>query len=131
MKVLVCGGRDFLDYNQINRELNRLCGHTTPTIIQGGANGADFLAKVYAYYYGLECHQYNAEWGDLGVRAGPIRNQRMLDEGEPDLVVAVPGGRGTSDMIKRSEKTGVRTVVLEPNVDPYNQFNLWIAPKST
>jgi hypothetical protein len=42
-----------------------------------------------------------------GRAARPIRNQRMLDEGKPDLVVAFPGGRGTTDMIRRAERAGV------------------------
>jgi hypothetical protein len=28
------------------------------------------------------------KWDELGKKAGPLRNQRMLDEGKPDLVVA-------------------------------------------
>ena len=40
-------------------------------------------------------------------KAGPLRNQRMLDEGKPDLVVAFPGGGGTKDMVRRSVKAGV------------------------
>lgn len=32
---------------------------------------------------------------DYGKAAGAIRNQQMLDEGKPDLVVAFKGGRGT------------------------------------
>lgn len=42
-----------------------------------------------------------------GKAAGPIRNQRMLDEGKPDLVVAFPGGRGTADMVRRAKAAGV------------------------
>ena len=37
-----------------------------------------------------------------GNAAGPIRNQRMLDHGKPDIVVAFPGGSGTADMVKLS-----------------------------
>jgi hypothetical protein len=40
-----------------------------------------------------------AEWERLGRKAGPIRNQRMLEEGKPDLVVAFPGGTGTAGMM--------------------------------
>jgi hypothetical protein len=50
---------------------------------------------------------YVAQWKKHGRAAGPIRNQRMLDEGKPDLVVAFPGGRGTADMIRRAERAGV------------------------
>lgn len=34
----------------------------------------------------------------------------MLDEGRPDLELALPGGRGTGDMIARAEDAGVRVV---------------------
>ena len=48
----------------------------------------------------------------LARAAGPIRNQRMLVEGKPDLVIAfhddLESSRGTKDMIKRSLKAGIR-----------------------
>jgi len=39
-----------------------------------------------------------------------IRNQQMLDESRPDLIVAFPGGRGTKDMVDRATKAGVKVV---------------------
>ena len=47
------------------------------------------------------------EWDEIGKKAGPLRNQRMLDEGKPDLVVAFPGSGGTKDMVRRAVKAGV------------------------
>lgn len=41
------------------------------------------------------------------TKLGPLRNQRMLEEGKPDLVVAFPGGGGTKDMVRRAAKAGV------------------------
>jgi hypothetical protein len=46
-------------------------------------------------------------WDELGKKAGPLPNQRMLDEGKPDLVVAFPGAGGTKDMVRRAVKAGV------------------------
>lgn len=34
----------------------------------------------------------------------------MIDEEQPDLGVAFPGGRGTADMARRARKAGVRVV---------------------
>lgn len=31
----------------------------------------------------------------------------MLDEGQPDCVIAFPGGEGTADMVNRATKAGV------------------------
>ena len=36
-----------------------------------------------------------------------MRNQKMLDEGKPDLVVAFAGGRGTADMVRIAKRSGV------------------------
>ena len=36
-----------------------------------------------------------------------MRNQRMLDEGKPDLVVAFPGGGETKDIVTPAVKARV------------------------
>lgn len=117
MKILVCGGRDYLDYKTLSKFLDTLVSTVDNpddiTIIQGGAKGADFLAKVYAYCWGwggLHCKEYPANWSKHKQAAGPIRNQQMLDEGKPDVVVAFKGGSGTADMVLRAKKAGVEVL---------------------
>lgn len=113
--ILVCGGRDFIDYGLIDRELCEILdiGSGTPhIIIQGGAKGADFLAKVFAHEYQLECVEYPANWKAYGKRAGHIRNAQMLEEGKPDLVIAFPGGNGTEDMVNKATNAGVRVIEI-------------------
>jgi hypothetical protein len=68
-------------------------------IIEGGALGADRLAREWAEVSGVSVQTFEAEWKRFGRRAGPLRNKRMLDEGRPDGVVAFPGGAGTANMI--------------------------------
>jgi len=51
-----------------------------------------------------------ANWAGLGRKAGPIRNQEMLDQGRPNMVVAFPGGRGTADMVRRARGAGVEVI---------------------
>lgn len=113
MRILVCGGRDYLDYITLSRVLDETVAGLDPddvTIIQGGATGADFLAKVYAYCWGwggLSCEEYKADWKKYGKGAGLIRNQQMLDKGSPDLVIAFKGGVGTADMVNRARKADI------------------------
>lgn len=109
MRVLVCGGRDYADRRCVYAVLDDLAGHAEE-IICGGANGADALARDWAAYRSIPCHVYNADWETHGRKAGPLRNQKMLDEGKPDLVIAFPGGRGTADMLRRAERAGVAIV---------------------
>lgn len=111
MRVLVCGGRDFEDETAVNNFLFRLDDERNITsIIHGGANGADSLAGETAVRLRVPCQVFRANWKRDGKAAGPIRNQRMLDEGKPDLVVAFPGGRGTADMIRRARAAGVEVM---------------------
>ena len=79
-------------------------------IISGGARGGDTMAEWWAKTEGVPCDVYQADWTGLGRKAGPIRNQRMLDEGKPDLLVAFPGGRGTADMVRRGREAGIEVI---------------------
>jgi hypothetical protein len=81
-------------------------------VIAGGARGADTLAAQWAADRGIPAEVYMADWQGQGRKAGPIRNQRMLDEGRPDLVAAFPGGKGTAGMMALARKAGVPVIVL-------------------
>ncbi len=73
--------------------------------------GADFLAVKAARACGIPYVEFPAEWERFGKSAGPIRNQKMLDEGKPDLVIAfhedLEKSRGTKDMISRAFRKGI------------------------
>ena len=109
-RVLVCGGRDFDDFDLLNTVLkgilNDQWGHKI-TIIHGGARGADRMAGSWAEYHNLDVEVYPADWNRYGKAAGHIRNAQMLEEGDPDLVVAFEGGRGTANMVAQARKAGV------------------------
>lgn len=103
--IIVCGGRNYSDARMVSSYLSRL---TKPfRIVTGGAPGADRLAEEWAKANGVECVVVPADWTKHGRAAGPIRNQRMLDEHQPCAVVAFPGRRGTRDMKARAAKAGV------------------------
>lgn len=110
MRVLVCGGRDYGNITRVAQELDALhreIPHDCMRVIQGGATGADQLARAWCAHRHVEYENYAADWKAHGKAAGPIRNQRMLDHGKPDLVIAFPGGRGTADMVRRAKAAGV------------------------
>ena len=117
MRILVCGGRDFDDRKFLYQELEKVAidhlfidGNENPTgvqIISGMARGADTLAVDWAKLNYCEVLEYPADWDKHGKAAGPIRNQEMLEQGKPDLVLAFPGGRGTAHMVRIAEQAGV------------------------
>ena len=102
MRIVVTGGRDFADVSAVARALKAVHDKRgISLLIQGGANGADRLCAEWAWDRQIPVGIYNADWKSHGKAAGPLRNQRMIDEGKPDAAVAFPGGRGTADMVKR------------------------------
>lgn len=108
MRVLVGGGRDYADRKKVFDTLDSIRKELgTITIIHGGASGADALALAWAMARGFDSLQFKADWNKHGRAAGPIRNQQMLDEGHPDLVIAFPGGCGTADMVRRARASGI------------------------
>lgn len=109
MRVLVCGGRDFNENIFIwNVLYQKHCKTPFTLVITGGARGVDFLADSWALQQRIKTKMFPADWQKYGFSAGPIRNQQMLDEGKPDLVIAFPGGIGTADMVRRAKKAGVK-----------------------
>jgi hypothetical protein len=118
MRVLVCGARDYTDASTLWGALDtirREAHHDTMVVIQGGAHGADQIAREWCRSRHVPYDNYPADWDKHGKSAGPIRNQRMIDQGKPDLVVAFPGGRGTADMVRRAQAAGVPVKKIAPH----------------
>ena len=111
-KVLICGGRDYNDPAGFGMLDELHAEHQFSVVIHGAAKGADRLAGQWAKKRNLPVQEYPANWNRDGKRAGFLRNQRMLDQGKPDLVIAFPGGVGTADMVRISQKAGVPVIQL-------------------
>lgn len=119
MRLLVCGGRDFVDVNCLYTALDRVFSERVyPTqlttygadeIVSGAARGADSIAAQYARQRGIKLTEVPAKWYRYGKRAGYVRNKAMLLR-TPDLVAAFPGGKGTNMMIDLALKAGVTVV---------------------
>ncbi len=108
VKVIVCGGRDYLDWDFVFAALDNV--HAELNIVRlahGKARGADALAGEWAISRGVEVQTYAANWRKYGNAAGPVRNVTMLRAEMPDLVIAFPGGSGTSNMVMRAMAAGV------------------------
>jgi hypothetical protein len=122
MRILVCGDRNWTDYDLIVRTLDGLGGG--PHIcIDGMARGADSLGNRAAMIlWPTRAHlRFPAQWRLYGKGAGPVRNMQMLDEGRPDLVLAfhddLAHSRGTAHMVRIARKAGVAVRVVTHDVD--------------
>ena len=121
-RVLVTGGRrwgqgqekesDAVVRARIYNELKRL---DPWEVVHGAAKGVDSLAGRWAEKHGVQVHAVPIKRGGANesipfkARAN-ARNQQMLTEYQPDIVVAFPGGAGTADQVARARKQGFTVV---------------------
>lgn len=108
MRILVCGGRNYSDRDRVYWALDSAdAKHGIREVLHGGAGGADSLAHEWAQERQHVSISVMAEWDKNGKRAGPVRNQRMIDEYGPEACIAFKGGSGTADMCRRCEEEGI------------------------
>lgn len=113
-RILVTGGRTFSDEKRLREVLGHLhATHGVDTVIHGACKGADLLADLWARERHLAVLAFPANWSLYGKLAGPRRNREMLQRGQPDLVVAFPGGDGTRNMMEQALAAGVQVVRVE------------------
>lgn len=93
--LLVCGGRDYENYVALSNAIILL--PQPSIIIEGGALGADRLARRWAIEHGVHYATVPALWDYYKKGAGPRRNSAMLIL-NPNYCLAMPGGTGTHDM---------------------------------
>lgn len=125
--VIVCGGREWAE--RVDAQGNERptweaerkalvvaldephAARTIDLLIDGGARGADRLARLWAQKRGVMNETVKAEWTTYGRAAGPRRNAQMMElllTYPRRLVVATAGGAGTADMVARAEVAGVQ-----------------------
>jgi YspA, cpYpsA-related SLOG family len=107
MKVLVCGGRRFNEVSLLNDTLNTFRSSIS-VLISGNARGADQLGEQWAKTNGVEIDRYPAQWDIYGKSAGFRRNEQMLREGKPNVVIAFRGGAGTAHMVRTAKAANIK-----------------------
>lgn len=116
---MICGSRKWdkpIPIDVVVGGLVAVYGRANVTLIHGAAPGADSMAASAGARHGVDVLDFPARWEELGKRAGPIRNQQMLDEGFPEVVFAftddLEASRGTRDMVRRARAMGLPVYVV-------------------
>lgn len=107
-RVVVSGDRRWTNVALIARVLEAVA---PDCIIQGGAHGADTIARRFAATFEIPSRTFNANWNEYGSAAGPIRNKRMLERTRPDLALCfhpdLLASRGTRDLVMQALRSGI------------------------
>lgn len=111
-RMIVAGGRDFLDEKLLTSTLDGLREDFVEIeIVSGHASGADRMAEAYAKQLGIPLKVFPADWKKYGRGAGPVRNREMLayiQESNPVVTAFWDGqSKGTKNMIEQARKAGV------------------------
>ena len=107
--VICCGDRNWKDFTLPRKILEDLLEHDSNiTVIHGDCRGADKICGYVARQLGMIVIPESADWNGHNPWAGPVRNQRMLDKYNIDVVVAfhndLSKSKGTKDMVNRAKK---------------------------
>ena len=123
LRILVCGGRHFEDYNLLKNILDKVLQlkKLTPKdveIVSGHCKGADMLGEKWAEENGANTKIFPADWALYKKSAGPIRNKQMIDYitcFSDKLVVAFvsPNSKGTKQTIKLAKKNNIPVIATE------------------
>ena len=85
-------------------------------LIHGDAPGVDRQAAEIAASLGWTVEPFPADWS-RGPKAGPERNQRMVEAGA-DVCIAFPraGSKGTWDCVRRAQAAQIRTLIYTSEI---------------
>lgn len=113
MRILVCGGRDYLNKERVFQTLDNIHRQRGITsIVEGGATGADELAAEWAIKNGVDLAECPANWNKHGKYAGPKRNKFMASL-NIDGGVAFAGGAGTQGMVDILKERGIKVMEID------------------
>ena len=112
--ILICGDREWNNRKAMYRVMYGLPDDTIN--VNGACRGADKMSTSIAEKLGFECREYPANWDKYGRRAGPIRNQEMLNKEKPHFVIAfhenIKASKGTRDMIHKAKKEQIPVILI-------------------
>lgn len=114
VKLIIAGGRDFLDYDMLCEymlTLREIIGNDL-TIISGMARGADALGVRYAQDYKLPLLAMPADWDKYGKAAGYRRNAEMAEQADACIAFWDGTSRGTAHMIQTMERLNKRSYIV-------------------
>lgn len=108
-RVVVAGSRFFNDYDLfsavVDRYLYRIKQEYDIIILSGHCSGTDRMAERYAREKGYGLEVFPADW-TIGRKAGPLRNQKMVDVS--DYAIAfLSDGKGTISLINLALRKGI------------------------
>lgn len=116
-KIIIAGGRDFMDYNLLKKKANKILQEKRVShkivIISGCARGADTLGLRYASENAFDVEEYPANWDKYGKKAGYMRNVEMAENADALIAFWDGKSKGTKHMIDIATERNLPTRVIK------------------
>ncbi|NWB98701.1 DUF2493 domain-containing protein [Pseudomonas gingeri] len=114
MRVLICAGRYYLNAAMCRKVLEAYHQtHTISVLIHGGNQFLGSEIEDWARENGTHLVRYPSNWQRYGKQAERRRNQFMLMDSEPELVIAFPGGSDTEELVAQARAMEIGVLSLE------------------
>jgi ABC-type sugar transport system substrate-binding protein len=88
----------------------QMSGFEVTTLICGMAKGIDSCGKAWADENKIPVEKFYPDWQKHGLAGGFYRNQEMANTADA-LIAVHTGSKGTTDMIQRAKKKGLKVFV--------------------
>ena len=114
-RVIICGGRDFSNYDLLKERCDYYLQNKKECniiIVCGKARGADTLGEQYANERGYAIEYYPADWDKFGKSAGFIRNKEMVDVADEVIAFWDGASHGTKHTIDIANEKGINVKVV-------------------
>ena len=123
VRILICGGRHFEEYNFFEACVdsfleNHDFDYTALELVSGGCIGTDKLAERFAVEHGCVIKVFPANWKQYGKAAGPIRNKQMIEyinQAEQKFVIAFTSvnSKGSLGTIKMANNYNIPVTQID------------------
>lgn len=110
MRVIIAGSRECQDYSLVLDAI-KASNFEITQVVSGGARGVDKLGEQWALEQDVSVRVFPANWDKFSNSAGPIRNSQMADYANALIAIWDGKSKGTSDMIKKATKLGLKVYV--------------------
>jgi len=120
MKLIIAGTRYIKNDAEVFKHLDRLVqekGLKVDMVLSGGARGPDRIGEQWAARMGISVRLFPAMFTEQGKAAGPIRNEKMAEEG--DVLALFWDGKspGSTDMLNKMKKRMKKSYVFYMGVE--------------
>lgn len=110
MKTIIAGTRTIEDKNVVYFAIEKSQFKITE-VVSGKAKGVDSIGEKWAIDNNIPIIEFPAHWTQFGKKAGPLRNQEMVEYADALIAVWNGASSGTKDVINRARKNGLKIFI--------------------